>query len=733
MATRGGREGRGGAFAASRGRGDHDGAPPGSQGQGSSRPRNAPRQADRSTPSPGPAGYGRMPSDRSLGDKARASPDYLAAMDPAALESHSRLLFILMSAVGTKVQVTVKDGSVYEGILSRSGKTDGELGLCLRMARKKGDEAGAAVLQELIVPPKELVMMTAANLEVAESSGEVRDGGFLTDTAISGFRETRERELQPWLPAEGDSLSEPIGGLEHDGRPWNQFEINERKFGVTTDFDEEFYTTKLDRSRPDFKQREREAARLAAEIEKAPAAFTHVAEERGLEVDDSGMDEEEKYSSVIRTPGKYVPPQARHSAQADASTASPAPGTAEAANGSPAGPPGGQRSSDTLSNEPTAVPSAKAARLPPQLQNIAPSTSRVIEQPRLDDVAEKFKEFSKQEKQNLKTTRQQIHSTDRDSLLNDFRKFSAGFQIKAPIPADLEPILHKSRPKGATSPKEAQSATATPSSTSTPAASAAEPKESPAEAGRSPQTPPSAEARGATPTSGSDAGKDKSKDKSKDFKFNVDAEEFTFNVGAAEFGGATSSGTRSPAFDKKGPSVARRTPSQTNWQQQGPRPPMPRNMFPPGYEEMPIMVAPPYPPNMPPGDPAMGPGPQGYYPMPGPYMYPAMAPGMMVGGRPPFIPGGPPPPMAMMPGQPTAYVPGVSWLVASCQCVLIGSCASAVPSLRSPAPRCASVPAANDAHAGAAAVSVGQGDNASEPHGLSARSRSDAALPARTR
>lgn len=80
-----------------------------------------------------------------------------------------------------------------------------------------------------------------------------------------------------------------------------------------------------------------------------------------------------------------------------------------------------------------------------------------------------------------------------------------------------------------------------------------------------------------------------------------------------------------------------------------------------GYEEMQMMAMPPYPPNMGPMDPTMQGGPQGYYPVPGPYMYP---PGTIVAPRPAFIPGGAPPHMVMIPpGQggymaPYPYPPG---------------------------------------------------------------------------
>lgn len=47
---------------------------------------------------------------------------------------------------------------------------------------------------------------------------------------------------------------------------WDQFAANEKLFGVRTQFDENVYTTKLDRSAADFKERERQAQRIANEI-----------------------------------------------------------------------------------------------------------------------------------------------------------------------------------------------------------------------------------------------------------------------------------------------------------------------------------------------------------------------------------------------------------------------------------------------------------------------------------
>ena len=102
---------------------------------------------------------------------------------------------------------------------------------------------------------------------------------FRTDTEISRSGPAkRERELQAWKPdgpettgatgtfelARGDDAT--FGPGASSGGSWDQFAANERLFGVRTHFDEDEYTTRLDRSAKDYKERERRAEQLAAEI-----------------------------------------------------------------------------------------------------------------------------------------------------------------------------------------------------------------------------------------------------------------------------------------------------------------------------------------------------------------------------------------------------------------------------------------------------------------------------------
>jgi hypothetical protein len=128
---------------------------------------------------------------------------------------------------------------------------------------------------------------------------------FRTDSDISQKKgvNVRGRELQAWVPStDAPPVSNgPGGGGDEDtfgpgangNTPWDQFTANEQLFGVKASFDEDVYTTKLDRSAPDFKDRERRAQRIANEIIGAATSNPHIAEERGL-ADDSGVNEEDK-------------------------------------------------------------------------------------------------------------------------------------------------------------------------------------------------------------------------------------------------------------------------------------------------------------------------------------------------------------------------------------------------------------------------------------------------------
>ena len=83
------------------------------------------------------------------------------------------------------------------------------------------------------------------------------------------------------------------------GGAWDQFAANERQFGIRSTYNENIYTTAIDKSHPQYKERVAAAERKAREIERSPATTAHVAEERKMDHtggDDAGGggDEEDK-------------------------------------------------------------------------------------------------------------------------------------------------------------------------------------------------------------------------------------------------------------------------------------------------------------------------------------------------------------------------------------------------------------------------------------------------------
>jgi PAB1-binding protein PBP1 len=141
--------------------------------------------------------------------------------------------------------------------------------------------------------PKCLILATA---NVVGSAGNRT--GFRTDTAISNSRFGNERVLQPWVPDANDIAD---GGLESSGNSghWDQFAANERLFGLKTDYDENIYTTAIDRSHPQFRERIAAAEKKAKEIERTAPTTSHVAEERVMDYTGTGgEDDNEEDKSV---------------------------------------------------------------------------------------------------------------------------------------------------------------------------------------------------------------------------------------------------------------------------------------------------------------------------------------------------------------------------------------------------------------------------------------------------
>jgi len=146
-------------------------------------------------------------------------------------------------------------------------------------------------------PARDVIDLHVPNVRLEKTKGRgVQNGAsrFKTDTDISAHFAARERDLQRWDGGLESDVNMSLDGPAN-GQPWDQFEANERLYGLKTNYDESFYTTTIDKSHPEYKQRAARAEQLAREIEGSSTLNSHVAEERGQKIaDDKGEDEEDK-------------------------------------------------------------------------------------------------------------------------------------------------------------------------------------------------------------------------------------------------------------------------------------------------------------------------------------------------------------------------------------------------------------------------------------------------------
>ncbi|TVU00668.1 hypothetical protein EJB05_53895, partial [Eragrostis curvula] len=236
------------------------------------------------------------------GDLGQASP------------SRDRLIYVLTQLIGHHVDVHVKNGSVISGIFHATN-SDKDFGVVLKMAQMikdgsvKGQNFAVDVVKKpetMIIPARELVQILAKDValggdELPKGPGHDKRKDLLIDSAISRTHYLEERELERWAPDEGDSDCLELEKYDRKGhRSWDQFETNAALFGVKSTFNEEIYTTKLERG-PHMRELEKHAQRIAREIEGEDTKDIHLAEERGLYLDDDlDHDEEIKYSAVRR-------------------------------------------------------------------------------------------------------------------------------------------------------------------------------------------------------------------------------------------------------------------------------------------------------------------------------------------------------------------------------------------------------------------------------------------------
>ncbi|RAK82363.1 putative PAB1 binding protein (Pbp1) [Aspergillus fijiensis CBS 313.89] len=394
--------------------------------------------------------------------------------------AHDRLVFLLTSFIGLTATVTSKTGEKYTGVFSSASLEPNESSFLLKMVQRPNKQEqhrangvseasspfmGSAPDHSMSFDVKDIVDISVSDVSTTDVLAKAPNGasvGFKTDTDISGNLAIRERTLKRWEPAADTDVDLSLDGANASSG-WDQFEANARLFGATSSYDENIYTTRIDRSDPAYKLKEAEAARIAREIEGTNTDNVHVREERGLASADDG-DEEEKYSGVRRDekdfpplisgqPNKYTPPARRqNAAQSAALPASAAPARStptvpkDAATATPKETAPVQAQSTPSRVAPAPAPVVEAEKKPaaskPQPGPALPAASNATANVEVE-VLDSFRRFADNEKAKMQERRRNQASYDRTIKLNELMKFSKNFKLATPVPKDLVPILAK--------------------------------------------------------------------------------------------------------------------------------------------------------------------------------------------------------------------------------------------------------------------------------------------------
>nr|CCA25044.1 conserved hypothetical protein [Albugo laibachii Nc14] len=260
-----------------------------------------------------------------------------------------RSLFAFRFMVGRLAHILCVDHSHYIGIFDCINPDD--FSIVLKNTQQKTQiESPTFQNGRTMVFKRDQVAQISieGGIEYSEFSGSTvtlkpKTAELITDGEITGDAKEKQlfgRELQAassWLDPTLDTgeLEDTINRRNSHNATWNQFEANEKLFGVVSSFDENIYTTKLDRDRIPSEQLSA-AERIAREIERQSSSNSHLQEERGRMSKSMEDDEEARYSSVdrnaskgnsdrqnVRDPNVYVPPALRNNDKSRQQKSSP--------------------------------------------------------------------------------------------------------------------------------------------------------------------------------------------------------------------------------------------------------------------------------------------------------------------------------------------------------------------------------------------------------------------------
>lgn len=219
-----------------------------------------------------------------------------------------RYYSLILNSIGEKIHIDLISGDVIEGLLYSIDPKNNEY-LLINNPRRLSRTGVPLFLKESLLKIyfKEILSINyLINNNIPQEKNNFKNNTFKVDSQISkkNINKTREEKLVKYEIKPEDKNNKYINQTLEDEEDtnWDQFELNKKVYNVISTYDENLYTTKLDKNKIT-EEDKKFADKIYNEIMKTnkDEKNVHILEERGvLQQKDNDMDEEDKYSSVIK-------------------------------------------------------------------------------------------------------------------------------------------------------------------------------------------------------------------------------------------------------------------------------------------------------------------------------------------------------------------------------------------------------------------------------------------------
>ena len=219
-----------------------------------------------------------------------------------------RYYSLILNSIGEKIHIDLISGDVIEGLLYSIDPINNEY-LLINNPRRLSRTGVPLFLKESLLKIyfKEILSINyLINNNIPQEKNNFKNNTFKVDSQISkkSINKTKEEKLVKYEIKPEDKNNKYINQTLEDEEDtnWDQFELNKKVYNVISTYDENLYTTKLDKNKIT-EEDKKFADKIYNEIMKTnkDEKNVHILEERGvLQQKDNDMDEEDKYSSVVK-------------------------------------------------------------------------------------------------------------------------------------------------------------------------------------------------------------------------------------------------------------------------------------------------------------------------------------------------------------------------------------------------------------------------------------------------